>query len=238
MEIKNVRVYGLEESIIASGYPMALEVPNEEEFSYLVEALNYAINSELNILDDEEMREDVERNINRIMRLSNTPLGSGHSNALKGIIVQYDLKAPEYFWRQFDRYHFHDYVSSQSKMHKILKFDIDKMCNKYVSQEAINNLTKFIDMYNNYKEGKIEHISLRDGSKIPYTKANIFQMIVSNCPMGFELTARITDNYLQLKTIYHQRKNHPLEEWKYYLSWIESLPMAKELIVGSDQNGC
>ena len=63
---------------------------------------------------------------------------------------------------------------------------------------------------------------------------NVFQMIVSNCPTGIELTARITDNYLQLKSKYHQRRHHKLEEWHYYCDWIESLPMAEELIVGRD----
>ena len=32
--------------------------------------------------------------------------------------------------------------------------------------------------------------------------------VLANVPMGLEITARMSTNYLQLKTIYNQRKNH------------------------------
>jgi hypothetical protein len=42
---------------------------------------------------------------------------------------------------------------------------------------------------------------------------------------------RCTTNYLQLRTIYHQRKNHKLkEDWGAFCDWIKSLPYSKELI--------
>lgn len=233
MEIKNVKVYGLEESIIASGYPMITETPNEEEFLDLANTISYAIDFSTEDLD-KVSKETVERHIKRIKNLANTPLGSGHYCALKGIIVQYDLAAPEYFWRQFDRYHFHDYVSSQSKMHRILKFDIDEICNKYVTQNTIDELNYYIDLYNNYEQKKkyLPYLELRGELQVPFTKQNLFQVILSNCPMGLELTARITDNYSQLKSKYVQRRHHKLEEWQYYCDWIETLPMAEDLIVG------
>jgi hypothetical protein len=53
-----------------------------------------------------------------------------------------------------------------------------------------------------------------------------------SCPMGLELTARITTNYLQLKTMYHQLKNHKLQEWRHFCNWMESLPCSKEFITG------
>jgi hypothetical protein len=53
--------------------------------------------------------------------------------------------------------------------------------------------------------------------------------------MGLELTARITTNYLQLKTIYAQRHNHKLEEWRDFCRFIESLPFAGELIAGGNK---
>lgn len=215
MKINNVRIYGLEESIVASGYPMSTEVPTEEEFDDYVDSLYYSLWDNLDIVE-------VEGDIKRIQKLASAKLGSGHNCALKGVIVQYDLTAPEYFWRQFDRYHFHDYISSQSKMHRLLKFDIDKMCNKYVDQRVIDILNEYISTYNDMLEDNLPKERLSE----------VFQQIISNCPMGIELTARITDNYLQLKSKYHQRKSHKLEEWSCYCDWIKTLPMAKELIIG------
>ena len=55
--------------------------------------------------------------------------------------------------------------------------------------------------------------------------------LVYSCPMGLQLTARINTNYLQLKTQYHQRKSHDLEEWRDYCAWIKSLPFAQDLII-------
>lgn len=214
MEIKNIRVYGLEESIIASGYPMRTETMNEDVFDEYADAFWYHIYTK-------HKDNSFENNIKRAETLAQTSQGEGHSCFLKGIIVQYDLTAPEYFWRQFDRYHFHDYISSESKMHCITKFDIEKMCNKYVDEEIIQILNEYITLYNDMK-----------ADNQPKEKLNeVFHSVISNCPMGLELTARITDNYLQLKSKYIQRRHHKLNDWQQYCDWIETLPMAKELII-------
>ena len=65
-----------------------------------------------------------------------------------------------------------------------------------------------------------------------------FLNLVYNVPVGFKLTARIATNYRQLKTIYYQRKSHRLPEWRTFCSWIETLPMFKELVLGgkNDEN--
>jgi hypothetical protein len=60
--------------------------------------------------------------------------------------------------------------------------------------------------------------------------------MISNTPLGFELTARITSNYLQEKSIRLQREYHKLEEWDYYRCWQEELPMFLKLI--GKENDC
>lgn len=59
--------------------------------------------------------------------------------------------------------------------------------------------------------------------------------LIADCPMSFELTARVTTNYRQLKTIYHQRKTHRLQEWLDFCEWIKSLPFAKNFITNEEQ---
>lgn len=59
------------------------------------------------------------------------------------------------------------------------------------------------------------------------------EILMSN-PCGFELTARMTTNYRQLKTIYYQRRQHKLPDWREFCAWIETLPMFKELCLGSE----
>ena len=62
------------------------------------------------------------------------------------------------------------------------------------------------------------------------TSEKYLEILYSN-PCGFKLTARMTTNYRQLKTIYSQRKSHRLPEWRDFCKWIETLPLS-ELITG------
>lgn len=187
IKVDNVRIYGIEESIIASGYPMQTETFNMNEIN----------------LKDKDLK--------RAMHLGNAVAGSGHDCFAKGITVQFDLQVSEYIWRQLDRYHFIDYVSSQSKMHRILKLDIDKACNKYVLDSTKETLKNLIDTYN------------RETNDLG--KKELFNHIIANTPSGLMLTARMTTNYLQLKSIVNQRSNHKMQEWRLLCDYFKTLPM-------------
>lgn len=146
--------------------------------------------------------------------LGNTPKGCGEDQYLTGITVSFDLTCSNKMWVEAERYRFLYFVSSQSTMHRITKFDIAKQCNNYVDDRIIDVVRELVDDYN--KEQTPEN----------YLK------VLYNIPSGFELTARLTTNYRELKTIYSQRKNHRLPEWRDFCKWVETLPYAKELIVG------
>lgn len=139
--------------------------------------------------------------------------GSGHDNFLKGIIVQFDLTCTNKMWVEAERYHFFDIVSSQSTMHRIAKFDLAGQCSSYVEPVIVEILSKLVE---DYKENP--------------TPENYLRLLYST-PSGLRLTARITTNYQQLKTIYYQRKDHRLPEWREFCQWILTLPHFKELCV-------
>lgn len=183
MEISNVRVYDLEESLKASGYAMSL--------------------------DTESCRADLKRG----SKLGSVKTGTGHDNFLCGVRVSFDVKYSQYWSMQAQRYNWFDIVSSQSKMHRILKMNIKEQCNKYVTVEAINNLNICIAIYNEFPNNET------------------FMGVISNVPMGLELIMRVSTNYQQLKTIYFQRKNHKLLDWKEFCLWVETLPYFKEMIL-------
>ena len=180
-EIKNIQVYGLNESIKRSGLPMMTDI--FEDFSY------------------------TEKDSKRGENLANSPVGSGHNNYLKGIIVQFDLRYPEYLSPEMQRYHWFEIVSSMSKMHRLTKLNIRECVNNYVTEEVIALTEKYVQEYNDKQ-----------------TYENFIKAL-SNCPLGLEKWMAITTNYLQLKTIYHQRKNHKLkEDWGAIITMIENLP--------------
>ena len=67
----------------------------------------------------------------------------------------------------------------------------------------------------------------------PRLKDLYLEILYSN-PCGFKLTAKMTTNYRQLKTIYTQRRHHRLPEWQAFCDWILTLPHA-ELITKDAQ---
>ena len=207
MEVKNVAVYGISESLIASGYPMLSTAPSEQEFSTDASILDM-----FSVLEDESLEDT--NHFKRMVKLANAPLGSGHSNALKGIIVQFDVDFTIKVWTEAERYHFFDFVSSCSTMHRLKAMDLDKGYCEYVDKRVVEIMKELQKEYNENP-----------------TQENMYKMLYTN-PCGLKLTARMTTNYLQLKTIYHQRKNHRLKEWQDFCKWIETLPHAKELICG------
>ena len=209
IKVDNVRVYGLDESIIASGYPMQIETYDMDK--YLCCDGTYD-----GLVTDKDMK--------RAKHLGNAVAGSGHDCFAKGITVQFDLQVPEYIWRQLDRYHFIDYVSSQSKMHRILKMDLNKACNKYVTETSINLLNYLIEEYNKINNDTDFKVKLRNGEVVT-NKEDVFNMIIANTPSGIMLTARMTTNYLQLKSIVNQRSNHKMQEWRLLCDYFKTLPM-------------
>ena len=197
--ISDVKVYGIDESIKASKYPMAVDTNK----------CTYEITD-------------------RTRQLGNVQTGTGHDNFLKGIVVQFDWKFTPKLSVEVERYHFIDFVSSQSTMHKITKFDLDKAYIKYVDKRCIDVIKEKVEEYNKLStmvttsdlDSTIKHTEL--------LKEKYLEILYSN-PCGIFLTARMTTNYQQLKTIYQQRRNHRLPEWQWYCDWIENLPHFKEL---------
>lgn len=199
MKIFNTNVYGLNESIIRSGYPMQTKI-NEETFIDSIYQL------EQDVFYDTTKNNP---NFKRACKLGNAPIGSGHDTFLKGIIVQADFEAPSYWWPQAQRYSWFSFISSQSKIHKLLECEFP-----FVSFTDSNPIEYFMNIVEEYKE----EIGVD------------FEDVLANTPMGLELTAGISTNYLQLKTMYAQRKNHRLEMWNtVFKKWVENLPYAQEL---------
>lgn len=205
MRVRNVKVYDLVESLVASGYPMR---PYDIDLSTLTDA-----------------------DLRRAIALSKAcDKGNGaHGQYLTGIRVNFDLTFSNKAWVEAERYRFLEFISSQSTMHKITKFDLDKCYNEYVDPRIIEIMKEKIATYNRLVEDKPDKDDPAYEEYNEMLKEEYLKILYSN-PAGFELTARMTTNYRCLKNIYIQRKDHRLPEWREFCKWIETLPYAKELI--------
>ena len=123
-------------------------------------------------------------------------------------------------WVEAERYRFFEFVSSQSTMHRITKFDLSKQYNKYVDERIIQIMEEKVAEYNEMVEKNW------NGEEM---KEKYLEILYSN-PAGFELTARMTTNYRCLRNIYLQRKDHRLPEWREFCKWVETLPYFKEFL--------
>jgi hypothetical protein len=198
--VKTNFVVGIRESIIAAGNAMRVEM-------------------------EDKSRPISEQDLKRGKVLGKNAPGTGHANFLHGIIVNFELFAPLYMWKEIQRYHFLEFVSSQSTMHRLTKFDIKSQCVSDTDEVILNRYQELLDNYNNYIAQ--ENYDKKQSKKM-------WRTLVASLPSGFVLGATMTTNYDQLRTIYNQRKGHKLKEWHKFNEWCESLPYFKQFAFGED----
>ena len=204
--VTNVKIYDLEESMHAAGYPMRTSTEWEEAPS---------------------------ATLKRAVGLSKAADWQGaHDQFLTGIRVSFDMTFSNKGWVEAERYRFLEFVSSQSTMHRITKFDLDECYNEYVDPRVIEIMKEKVEQYNKVQK-KLAETDPEDKYEVDILKKWLTQKyleILYTNPAGFTLTARMTTNYRCLKNIWRQRRNHRLPEWREFCKWIETLPYAKELI--------
>ena len=120
--ISNIKVYDLEESMRAAGYPMRTDLDETLDFT---------------------------KDWGRAQRLTKASrFNAAHAQFLTGIVVNFDLTFSNKAWIEAERYRFLNFVSSQSTMHCITKFGLRKQCNEYVDERIIAIVQEYIDKYN------------------------------------------------------------------------------------------
>lgn len=203
MKIENLHIYDLEESLIASGYPMRTELPT---------------------------RHADEKDVRRGLNLTKASNGNGaHGQWLTGVRVAFDLTCTNKMWVEAERYRFLEFVSSQSTMHRITKFNLDGQYCEYVDPRVIEIMKDKVAAYNAHVTAIIpqdcESVERHEEER----KRKYLEILYTN-PAGFELTARMTTNYRCLLNIYIQRHDHRLPEWREFCKQLLELPMFKEIV--------
>ena len=210
MKIENLKIYDLEESMIASGYPMRTE---------LIET------------------HAGEKDLKRCLNLTKASNGNGaHGQWMTGVRVAFDLTCSNKMWVEAERYRFLEFVSSQSTMHRITKFNLQNQYNEYVDPRVIEIMKEKVREYNALCTAIVpqscEAIEQHENLK----KQKYLEILYTN-PAGFELTARMTTNYRCLLNIYIQRRNHRLPEWREFCQELLKLPFFQELVDAYYSNG-
>lgn len=188
-----------------------------------------------------------EKDLALLKKLSSA--GSDHGKFLRMITVTLDITAPLYWWKEADTYAVGVVKNSCSTMHKIHSkpielsdFSVDDF---YLGDDISLDLKDmFINVVADCETLRMQYLVAAENAKKKdcFTEAErkhfsrqakrFWKGLIQLLPTSYNQKRTVQLNYQVLKAMYHARKAHKLDEWRTFCSWIETLPYAKELIVG------
>ena len=153
--------------------------------------------------------------------------GTDHSKFMRMINVTLDITTPLYWWKEFDTYKVGTVRNSCSSMHKIheSEFTLDDFSHEHLVWEAKDFLGTVIGYMNFCREN---FLASKD-------KKWWWQMI-QLLPSSYNQRATVQLNYQVLRSMYHARKNHKLDEWREFCEWIEGLPYSELITMEKEKN--
>lgn len=157
--------------------------------------------------------------------------GTDHRKFMRMMPVYVRITAPLYWWSEFDTYKVGTVANSCSKMHKIAEkeFTLADFSCEHLENSWLANLKETIKLLN---EARGAYNWCNTDAK----KEWWWQMI-QLLPSSYNQTRNVMLNYEVLANIYHSRKNHKLDEWKQFCTWIEEKVPYSWLITEIDKEG-
>ena len=150
--------------------------------------------------------------------------GSDHGKFLRMIVVYCDVTGPFYWYKELDTYRAGVEKNSCSTMHKVhaKEFVLEDFSVEHLREMSQHLFRRTIWMLNTYRRYYLEH---KDKS--------YWWQLIQLLPTSYNQRRTYMFSYAALRSIYHARKNHKLDEWHTFCDWIDSLPYS-ELITGSE----
>lgn len=147
--------------------------------------------------------------------------GSDHRKFMRMINVTMDIKAPLYWWKEFDTYKVGTVANSCSTMHKIpdREFTLDDFSCEHLTPLSLSALQFVVDTINNYRED------------FSLTKMNEdWWQMIQLLPSSYNQLRTVQLNYEVLYSMYFARRDHKLDEWVYFCLEITKLPLMPEFL--------
>ena len=154
--------------------------------------------------------------------------GSDHAKFMRMINVTMDATAPLYWWKEFDTYKVGTVANSCSTMHTIAnrEFTLGDFSTEHLDDVSLDTF--------NYIIAQLEY----DRRLYIKTKDKKYWWdMIQLLPSSYNQKRTVQLNYAVLRNMYHARRNHKLDEWHDFCSWVESLPYAELITLGGNYNG-
>jgi hypothetical protein len=160
-----------------------------------------------------------------------TNAGSDHGKFMRMITVSLDITAPLYWWKEFDTYKVGTVANSCSTMHKIhaKEFTLDDFSHEHLIPESVGILKEVIGAMNDCRDVFINYDRYKaDGLfKVEFDKKTAWWQMIQLLPTSYNQRRTVLLNYQVLKSMYHARKNHKLDEWHTFCDWVRGLPYSE-----------
>ena len=154
--------------------------------------------------------------------------GSDHAKFMRMINVTMDVTAPLYWWSEYDTYKVGTVANSCSKMHTIAnrEFTLGDFSTEHLDDVSLDTF--------NYIIAQLEY----DRRLYIKTKDKKYWWdMIQLLPSSYNQKRTVQLNYAVLRNMYHARRNHKLDEWHDFCSWVETLPYAELITLGGNDNG-
>ena len=160
--------------------------------------------------------------------------GSVHGKFRRMMKVWVDIKAPLYWWKEFDTYRAGVEKNSCSTMHTLHKRDLtgEDFSYDHLFGTAESSLVDTINTINHYRRLYVKAVENHD----PVAKDYWWQMI-QLLPSSFNQLRTVELNYEVLANICEYRSNHKLDEWRDFVNWAEKLPYSELFLQRMGMNG-
>lgn len=148
--------------------------------------------------------------------------GDDHAKHMRLALAWFEIKAPRYFWSEFDTYRIGVEKVSRSTMHRLMQNGLkcsedcvpwsDGLTPKtyQAAEDEINDLAR---LWKDEKSAKKRNEYLRKAKSV--------------LPEGYLQTRVVCISYQTLRRIYLQRRNHRLKEWQTFCNFVETLPYSE-----------
>ena len=154
--------------------------------------------------------------------------GSDHSKFMRMINVTADINAPLYWWKEADTYKVGTVANSCSTMHTIADKEFtasDFSCEHLLSENVV------------YFGKTLERLNSARRKFLETNDKDYWWQLIQLLPSSYNQNRTVQLNYAVLRNMYHARRNHKLDEWRDFCSWVESLPYAELITLGGNDNG-
>ena len=179
-----------------------------------------------------------------MMKLRNT--GTDHRKFMRMITIYLNITAPLYWWKEFDTYKVGSVANSCSTMHKIhaKEFTLEDFSYEHLLEPKDVHVPNDSCCNWNWEGcGIISPIDILEETISMLNKARkmfletkdkkYWWQMIQLLPSSYNQKRTVMLNYEVLANIYKSRKDHKLDCWRDFCSWIETLPYS-ELITNEE----